>query len=242
MPSKTAPQISGPWDATGSGSVPELEPGIVHLWQRSLHAPPAEVAACYELLSGEEKERALRLRVDRPRSNFILTRGTLRILLARYLNTAPVNVQFCYGVNGKPALADDSNLCFNVSHTHGLALIALAEQRAIGTDVENIKRGSDVKRLAERFFSDSERRALRRLSGAELQAAFVRCWTRKEAYIKAKGDGLALPLDQFDVSIEAGDRDALLATRPDAAEAARWTILDVSVEPAYAAAVAVAEP
>jgi 4'-phosphopantetheinyl transferase len=95
--------------------------------------------------------------------------------------------------------------------------------------------------LAERFFSDSERQALRYLSGPELHAAFFRCWTRKEAYIKATGDGLALPLDQFDVSIAAGDRDALLATRPDASEAARWTIFDVPVGPAYAAAVAVAE-
>ena len=240
MLSKTE-QISGPWDATGMGCAPELEPGMVHVWQRGLDASPAEVAACHELLSGEEKERALRFRVDRPRTDFILTRGTLRLLLARYLNTAPGNVQFCYGMNGKPGLANDSNLCFNVSHTDGLALVALAEQRAIGIDVENIKRGSHMKRLAERFFSESERHALRHFSGAELEAALVRCWTRKEAYIKAKGDGLSLPLAQFDVSIRAGDRDALLATRPDAAEASRWTISDVSVDPAYAAAVAVAE-
>jgi 4'-phosphopantetheinyl transferase len=240
MPSKTEPQIVGPWDATRIDSLPALELGMVHLWQRRLHASPAEVTSCYELLSDQEKERALRFRVERPRTDFILTRGTLRLLLARYLNTAPRSLQFRYEAHGKPVL-ESNDLCFNVSHCNGLAILAFVQQRAIGVDVENLSRDTDVRGLAERFFSDFERQALRYLSGPELHAAFFRCWTRKEAYIKATGDGLALPLDQFDVSIAEGDRDALLATRPDASEAARWTIFDVPVGPAYAAAVAVAE-
>ena len=97
----------------------------------------------------------------------------------------------------------------------------------------------EVEKLAERFFSESERRALRRLPGDELRAAFFRVWTRKEAYIKATGEGLGLPLDQFDVSTSAGDRDALRATRPDAAEAEQWTISDVAIRSGYAAAVAI---
>jgi 4'-phosphopantetheinyl transferase len=239
MPSKTEPQIAGPWDTTGIGSIPELEPGTVHLWQTPLEDRASEVTAWYELLSRDEQDRALRFREGRPRNDFVVTRGTLRALLARYLGTAPQEVHFCYAIHGKPLLGGNSNLCFNVSHTRGLAMMAVAQDRAIGVDVENVNRDTDVKPLAERFFSESERQALRHLSGQELRAAFSRCWTRKEAYIKAKGDGLALPLSQFDVSIAAGDRNALLATRPDRGEASQWTISDVPVIAEYAAAVAV---
>jgi 4'-phosphopantetheinyl transferase len=233
--------VSSVLDATRIEGRHELAPGVVHLWHRQLTAPLAEVNACYGLLSQEEKERAMRFRIDRPRTDFVLTRGTLRLLLAHYLNTSPQHVCFRYAAQGKPALVGESELYFNASHTEGLALMAFAHRRAIGVDVENLERKIEVGRLAERFFSEREKQALKQLRGDELQAAFFRCWTRKEAYIKAKGDGLSLPLDQFDVSITADDRDALLATRPDPAEATRWTIRDVAVGAGYAAAVAVAE-
>ncbi len=241
MGSKTEVQIGGVWDATKLGYPPELGPGIVHLWQRPLHAPSAEVSACYELLSIEEQERARRFRVERPRNEFVLTRGTLRSLLAQYLGGAPQEVRFRYACQGKPALEGESGLSFNVSHTNGLALMAFVKQRAIGVDVENVGREVEAERLAERFFSEHEHQALRRLAGDELQAAFFRCWTRKEAYIKAKGNGLSLPLHQFDVSIVEGDRDALLATRPDPSQAERWTIRDIPMGTGYVAALAVAE-
>ena len=239
MPSRTAPQIAGPWEATGIESPPELGPGIVHLWQTRLDDRASGATPRYELLSADEQERALRFRVDQARIAFVVTRGMLRVLLAQYLQTAPGELRFRYGIHGKPILEDNSNVCFNVSHTHGLTIMAFAMRRAIGVDVEDVSRNLDVRRLAERFFSDSERQALRHLSGPDLRAAFFRCWTRKEAYIKAKGQGLALPLRQFDVSVAAGDRDALLATRPDPGEAARWIVSDVPVTAGYAAAVAV---
>lgn len=239
MGSKSEVQIGEVWDATKIGYPPELGSGVVHLWQRRLSATGAEISACYELLSSEEQERARRFRVERPRSEFVLTRGTLRSLLAQYLGGVPQEVRFRYASRGKPALEGDRGLSFNVSHTNGLALMAFVKQRAIGVDVENMGREVEAERLAERFFSEHERQALRLLGGDELLAAFFRCWTRKEAYIKAKGDGLSLPLDQFDVSIVAGDRDALLATRPDAAEAERWTICDIPMGIGYAAALAV---
>jgi 4'-phosphopantetheinyl transferase len=241
MGSKTEVQIGEVWDATKIGYPPELGSGVVHLWQRPLNATGAEVRACYELLSIEEQERARRFLVERPRNEFLLTRGTLRSLLAQYFGGTPQEVRFRYAGHGKPTLEGDSGLSFNVSHTNGLALMAFVKQRAIGVDVENMGREVEAERLAERFFSEHERQALRRLGGDELQAAFFRCWTRKEAYIKAKGHGLSLPLHQFDVSIAEGDRDALLATRPDAAEAERWTICDIAMGTGYAAALAVAE-
>ena len=240
MGSKTEVQIGEVWDTTKGGYPPELSSGVVHLWQRPLNATSAEVSACYELLSIEEQERARRFRVERPRNEFVLTRGTLRSLLAQYLGGTPHDIRFRYAGHGKPTVEGESSLFFNVSHTSCLALMAFVKQRAIGVDVENVGREVGAERLAERFFSAHERQALSRLEGDELQAAFFRCWTRKEAYIKAKGDGLSLPLHQFDVSIVEGDRDALLATRPDAAEVERWTICDIPIGPGYAAAAAVA--
>jgi 4'-phosphopantetheinyl transferase len=241
MGSKTEVQIGEVWDARTTGRPSELHPGVVHLWQRRLDASAEEVSAYYRLLSSEEQERALRFRVERPRAEFVLTRGTLRTLLAQYRGIMPQEVQFRYEVRGKPALEGESGLCFNVSHTDGLALMAFVMRRTIGIDVENLVRGVDAQRLAERFFSERERQALRPLCGDELQAAFFRCWTRKEAYIKAKGDGLSLALHEFDVSIAEQDRDALLATRPDPTEAARWTVCDVPMGTGYVAAVAVAK-
>jgi len=241
MGSKTEVQIGEVWDARTTGRPSELHSGVVHLWQRRLDASAAEVNAYCRLLSSEEQERARRFRVERPRKEFVLTRGTLRTLLAQYLGITPQEVHFRYAVRGKPALEGESGLCFNVSHTDGLALMAFVMRRTIGIDVENLVRGVDAQRLAERFFSERERQALRSLRGDELQAAFFRCWTRKEAYIKAKGDGLSLALHEFDVSIAEQDRDALLATRPDPTEAARWTVCDVPMGTGYVAAVAVAE-
>lgn len=241
MRTKAGLQVSDVLDATCIKGFHELAPGVVHLWQRRLTASEPEVNVGYGLLSNEEKETAMRFRINRPGTDFILTRSTLRLLLAHYLDTSPQQVCFQYGAQGKPVLAGESELYFNVSHTEGLALMAFAQRRAIGVDVENLGRRTEVQRLANRFFSEREQQALKQLCGDELQVAFFRCWTRKEAYIKAKGDGLSLPLDQFDVSITAGNRDALLATRPDPSEAARWTIRDVAVGAGYAAAVAVAK-
>jgi 4'-phosphopantetheinyl transferase len=238
--SRTELQIGEVWDATSTGCPSELRQGVVHLWQRRLDASAEEVNACYRLLSNEEQERARRFRVERPRNDFVLTRGTLRSLLGQYLGCTPPEIRFCYALHGKPAL-EGNDLCFNVSHTHGLGLMAFAKRRAIGVDVENLRRETQVEQLAERFFSKRERDELKRLSGDELRAAFFRCWTRKEAYVKARGEGLSLPLDQFDVSVAPGESRALLATRPDSSEAGRWILRDVATRPGYSAALAVAE-
>ncbi len=241
MGSTTQLEIRGVWDATLDAVPPDLPSGIVHVWQRPLRAPAADVEACRELLSSAEREKALRYRVERPRSDFILTRGTLRSLLAKYLHKTPNDVLFQYTKYGKPFLEDRCDLRFNVSHCEGLALLAFVRRREIGVDVEKVRPQSDVTKLAERFFSVRERNHLRTLSGDELHSAFFRCWTRKEAYIKAKGEGLSLPLHQFDVSIDPNSPRILLATRPDGSEANRWTIYNVQTFPGYVAALAVGE-
>ncbi|HYM75115.1 MAG TPA: 4'-phosphopantetheinyl transferase superfamily protein [Candidatus Dormibacteraeota bacterium] len=241
MGTRTQVEIGKVWDATSDPPPAALPDGVVHLWQRSLQAPDAAVEACYEVLSAEERERAHRFRIERPRREFVLTRGTLRSLLAHYLAITPQEIRFRYTKHGKPLLDTPGDLRFNVSHSGDLALMAFVKGREVGVDVEKVVPQTEVEQLAERFFSARERSDLRNFSGEELRAAFFRCWTRKEAYIKAKGEGLSLPLDQFDVSIAIDDRDALLATRPDSSEAGRWTLCDIRTSPGYAGALAVGD-
>ena len=238
---ETQIEIAEVWDAAHVARPMALPPGIVHLWWLRLDVSQQNVNVCYELLSNDERERADRFRVVGPREAFILTRGTLRSLLAHYLEEKPSELRFRYENWGKPFLHGESDLRFNVSHTDGLALIGVVRDRNIGVDVERVKADTEAEKLAERFFSKRENNALKLLHGNQLQDAFFRCWTRKEAYIKARGEGLSMPLHQFDVSIARDERSALLATRPDPLEAERWTVRDLPARPGYMAAVAVEE-
>ena len=118
-------------------------------------------------------------------------------------------------------------------------MLAITRHREIGVDVEQVRRDFDLEGIARRFFSAHEQQQLAGLADEKKPEAFFRCWTRKEAYIKATGEGLSLPLHQFDVSIAAGDTDALLAARPDDSEVALWSLRDVPAGPGYAAALCV---
>lgn len=217
----------------------QLEDNVIHVWRRSLLAEAEAVAQGTRLLTEDECERASRFRLADARSAFILTRSSLRLLLAGYLQKSPQSVGFRLTQYGKPVLDEASELHFNVSHTDGLALLAFAKKRRIGIDVEKIRPQPDALKLAGRFFSEHERDQLDNLSAEEVPAAFFRCWSRKEAYIKARGEGLSLPLNQFDVSVEADPAAILLATRPDPTEARRWLLRDAPVPAGYAAAMAI---
>jgi 4'-phosphopantetheinyl transferase len=212
----------------------------VHVWRATLDWPAETAAGLESILSGDERERVRRLYFERDRQRCLISRGLLRTLLGRYLDRPPETLSFDYGSSGKPGLASLAiPLQFNVSHSGELLLIAVTCGRAIGVDVEEIRRDKGVLEIAERFFSGNERDVLAGLP-AELQHdAFFDCWTRKEAYIKAKGDGLSLPLDQFDVAFGPGQGAQLLATRPDGAEAARWRLKELDVADGYKAALAV---
>lgn len=232
-------EICGVWDASLDATPPDLKRRSVHLWQRTLQPSSSDFEACRQLLSPEELEKAERYRVERPRYDFILTRGTLRSLLAKYLNRAPREISFEYTHYGKPLLKDARDFRFNVSHSGGLALMGFIRGNEIGVNVEKMRSMADAMQLAERFFSVREREKLRAVPDDDVSKAFFRCWTRKEAYIKGNGEGLSLPLHQFDVSIEPEPDRLLLATRPDPAEATRWTLYNVAVDPEYVAAMAV---
>ena len=194
-------------------------------------------------LTTDECQRAERYVFEKDRTHFAVARGLLRVLLGRYLRQEPQHLRFTYGPHGKPALATDTGrapLCFNVSHSHGLALYAVTRGREVGVDVERIRPEIAQEKIAERFFSRREVTVLRALPTSLQAAAFFACWTRKEAYIKAKGEGLALPLGQFDVSLAPGEPAMLLRTAWDPQEAACWALQDLAPAPGYRAAVAVA--
>jgi 4'-phosphopantetheinyl transferase len=205
--------------------------------------PEADVYRLWSFLAEDERQRAERYVFEKDRRHFVVARGLLRVLLGRYLQQAPQQLCFTYGSHGKPALATATRgelLHFNVSHSHGLALYAMTHGRELGVDVERIRPAVAQEMIAERFFSSHEVTILRALPIVLQGTAFFACWTRKEAFIKAKGDGLALPLDQFDVSLAPGEPAALLRTAWDPPEAARWTMQDLAPAPGYRAAVAVA--
>jgi 4'-phosphopantetheinyl transferase len=172
-------------------------PAEVHLWTQALDLTPQEVQRFCELLSDDERMRAGRFPFDRHRDRFIVARGRLREILAGYLNTEPKHIVFRYGEKEKPETA---GLKFNVSHSAGLAVYAITRDREIGVDVEEIRTAIAQEQIAERFFCSNEVCSIRTAPAEEQALAFFRCWTRKEAYIKALGVGLSIPLSSFDVS------------------------------------------
>jgi 4'-phosphopantetheinyl transferase len=214
----------------------------VHLWRVDLAAVGPAEERWVALLSEDEAKRAARFHFSRDRQCYVASRAWLRRVLGAYLGCNAKALTFSYSEKEKPALSGSyagQNMEFNVSHSGNVALLAFARGRLIGIDVERIKPDFEVEAIANRFFSVREREQLSAYPQAEKCAAFFRCWTRKEAYIKATGAGLSLPLSQFDVSIAAGETNALLATRPEAAEAARWSLCEVPAGSGYVAALCV---
>jgi 4'-phosphopantetheinyl transferase len=171
----------------------------------------------------------------------VLGRGFLRVLLGRYLETEPKEVRFTYGLFGKPALADEhatSRLRFNASHSHELAVYAFAWEHEIGVDVEYVKTDFASEDIARHFFSAYEVATLMALPEAERGPAFFRCWTRKEAYIKAIGSGLSHPLDEFDVTLAPDMAAALLRDHRDPNAISRWSMSNLELD-GYAGALVV---
>jgi 4'-phosphopantetheinyl transferase len=231
---------------TSSWSVPPeallLGNEEVHVWRAKLDLQSSCVQSLIQILSADERTRAERFYFQKDRERFIVARGLLRVILGRYTNMEPSQLQFCYNPYGKPDLANESGgngLCFNLSHSDGLALYAITRGRQIGVDIERIRPDLAGDQIAERFFSPREVKALRSLPPSLQPVGFFNCWTRKEAYIKARGKGLTLPLDQFDVSLVPGEQAVLLGVSGDPEESSRWSLLDFLPGTGYAAALAV---
>lgn len=221
---------------------PELRADEAHVWRAALEQPPAEVERLSRHLSADEMARAARFRFPLHRDHFIVARGLLRLIIGRYLQVAAPSLTFAYSPYGKPQLAgafENSNLRFNLSHSHELVLYALTRRRDLGVDVERLRADVVGEGIAERFFSAAEIKALRALPEESQVEAFFNCWTRKEAYIKAIGEGLSHPLDQFDVSLAPGEPARLIGTRGDPQELERWSLFDLAPGDGYAGALIV---
>jgi 4'-phosphopantetheinyl transferase len=212
-----------------------LKPADVHLWLVDLDRP----ATVEAVLSADEQARAARFHFERDRQHYITGRGSLRLILGRYLGVEPGQLRFDYTAYGRPLLANPfaaSGLRFNVSHAQAIYLLGATRNREIGVDVEAIRPLPDALDIAGRFFAPGEQTALRRVPAAQKETAFFHCWTRKEAYIKALGSGLSQPLDEFEVSFLPGDPPRLLSVRGKPAEANRWQLHAFTPRPGYVAA------
>jgi 4'-phosphopantetheinyl transferase len=214
----------------------------VRVWTIALPGTPEALAPFRPILGDEERDRAARFHRAEDRDRYVTAHGALRLILADCVAADPAGLRFTLARHGKPALVREAgwpDLRFNLSHSGDLAVVAVAVGREVGIDVERIDpRRADMD-IARRFFSPREVAALRGLAEADRARGFFACWTRKEAYIKGRGEGLSLPLDGFDVSLTPGEPAALLCSRIDPDDIGRWSLHEVTVGEGYAAALAV---
>ncbi|MDB4915242.1 MAG: 4-phosphopantetheinyl transferase [Gemmatimonadetes bacterium] len=216
-----------------------LGPGVVHVWRIPLD-DQAPASALQPLLSSDERARAARLFSDDLRAQFALAHGWLRRILASYVSVPAHSLQFDIAPGGKPHLALEhaERVEFNLSHSGDVALVAVAAGSAVGVDVERWKPKMEHVRVAERFFSDHERASLREQASrtGDVMTGFYAAWTRKEAYLKARGDGIARGLHHFDVELATGSDARLIADRLDEHAPSRWSMRELAVDDGYSAA------
>jgi 4'-phosphopantetheinyl transferase len=215
-------------------------PGEVHIWCVRLDSDPESLQHAHQRLSPEERSRAARFLVDQPRNTFVLSRAVLRTLLAGLTGTAACDLKFSYTKQGKPLLADGLSSAphFNVSHSGDFATYAVMLGCEVGIDIEKHRLMPDMEAIAQRFFSPREYQSLSQVPESDRISAFFDCWVRKEAYIKARGGGLAMGLDKFQVSFAPGEPVALLAIEEPGQNPQEWFLHAFTVAPGYSAAVA----
>lgn len=220
----------------------KLASNEIHVWRVFLQQTASCLQSLQQNLSADELNRSERYYFQKDREQFIVSRGALREILSRYLDINPRTLNFAYNLYGKPFLDSPlakNTLCFNLSHSHGVALIAITENRDIGIDIECLSTNLPYQDIAERFFSPLEKTVLRSLPEHLQHQAFFTCWTRKEAYIKAVGKGLSIPLDRFDVTLAPGEPAALLNFQDDPQEIFRWNLIELTPASDMVAALAV---
>ena len=199
----------------------------VHVWRAFFDKDESHFNELARTLSEDERLKAKRFYFQKDKRRFVVTHGVLRNILGRYLKIEPNRLKFSYGSRGKPTLngiPDGHSLCFNMSHSHSLALFAFTWGRKIGVDVEYVRSVPDAEEIADRFFSPRENAVFRTVPAGKKPEAFFNCWTRKEAFLKAIGDGLSRSLDSFEVSLFPGEPAQLLCVGGDPLEASRWRL------------------
>lgn len=217
--------------------------GEVHVWDVRLACPSHLLPALSRLLSEDERDRARRFHFARDRRRFVVARATLRRLLAGYAEVEPETITFAYGPFGKPSanLPASRGIDFNVTHSEDLAVFAFGSGR-LGVDVEAVRELPELEPIARRFFSPRECEALIGLPRDDRIRGFFDCWTRKEAYLKALGDGMARSLARFAVTLGPGQLARLIWVEDEPSECDRWSLYDFQPAPTYAAALAAQGP
>ncbi|MGM0402599.1 MAG: 4'-phosphopantetheinyl transferase family protein [Thermodesulfobacteriota bacterium] len=232
------PVWSAPGDIAGRG----MAPGCVDIWRARTDLAADRISVLFNLLSADEQSRAERFLYPVHRGRYIAARGILRQILGAYLGIGPQKIRFSTCSHGKPRLENPLHRCglrFNLSHSHGIAMYAVAENRDVGIDVEYLGRPCRELQIARRFFAPEEAEAIASLSEKNRRKAFFVCWTRKEALLKAKGVGLSIPLDRFAVSVRPEDPPALLHTAWNEKDRLQWRLFTVDPGPDYVASLAV---
>ena len=217
----------------------------VHVRIASLDCRQSELKFFESTLAEDEINRAKRFHFQKDRERFVAGRGLLRVILSSYAGVPPGEIIFTYGSHGKPGLPRQDGrpaIEFNLAHSGGTAIYAITQDRPVGVDIESMKDEFPLESVAEHFFSTVEVAALRSLPKHLRRIAFFKCWTRKEAFIKALGDGLSCPLSDFDVSLMPGEPARLLQVRRASEEASRWCMEDIESVPGCAGALVVAGP
>ena len=219
-----------------------LTPGEVHIWRVELDQPQREVRRLAQTLSSEELNRSGRLHFESGRKRFITGRGMLRVILSHYTGSAPGELKFKYGSYGKPTLlgpgSTNSRLHFNLSHSEGMAIYAIGLDYELGIDIERVRPMEDVDQIVERFFSARERVLFQQLAPEQQLRAFFKGWTRKEAFLKATGEGLTRPLEECEVTFQPDQAADFLDTGEESATAG-WSLHSLEVGKDYLAAMAI---
>lgn len=226
-----------PWQPTTPGRL--IHPNEVHVWRAplDLSKPPPE--NLLGTLSADELSRASRFRFEKDQRRFIGARGILRQILGAYLQKPPHSLQFHYSNNGKPVLATNDTLQFNLSHSDNMVLYAITHNRNIGIDLERIREDIEIEQIASRFFSEAEIVSMQQLTESKRNELFFQYWTRKEALIKATGVGLLFPIETFDVSGVNGSKLSPIPLPNDHGEKPQWYGQDLLPGPGYTAAIVV---
>lgn len=216
----------------------ELSENVVHIWTFDIRTLATVAEDLEVVLASDEMDRAAQFRFNHLRESFVRTHSTLRHLLGRYMDVHPAGIQFIYSPNGKPALASAENIQFNMTHSGNVAAIAITTDCPIGVDVEQIRPVENMLQIAEQFFCPEETAEIISLPADDRECAFFWCWTRKEAYIKATGAGLAAPLNTIRVTARPSSSVRFVSTENKMGAVQAWTLHDLQLAANYAAAVA----
>lgn len=222
-----------PYTPSPAGS-PQLASNEVHCWSANLDDSPETSTRFYTTLTCDERNRSARFRFERDRQRFIAARGVVRDILGHYLRTDPGDITFAHNAFGKPDLSPvlGSRLKFNLSHSAGLALVAIAADSNVGVDLEYIQTQSETAEIARHFFASTEVEQLNALPSHLYAEAFFSCWTKKEAYLKARGEGLATPLHSFAVPLTTDPARTPVNLHG-------WSLYTLRPAPGYAGALAI---